>query len=249
MNVKIVFLNILILIGLFSCEKKLKDTSLEQNVHIRSEINKLTELNISIKENSKEFRELPYSFEEGYYEIYNNGTYDIVRFPYSEINKNKILNTMPGSIIGTNVGEWGGELFFRSIYGGHETYTIIKDNIVDIFRYKNGIYVLTGLSHLSISKGNIVKLKYTEEKWDVDFIIELDSCPYVKKIFEDYLYIVTSEGITVFDGNDIKEIKKGNWRYLNPQSIYINNEIIAIGLKGCIAIINKEDNKIEYFKK
>lgn len=239
---------ILFLIGLFSCKKDIKSSFFfEQNTHIWQDINKLTKLNISIKENSKEFQELSNSDE--YYKIYNNGTFDIVKQPYSKFNRNSVLNVFGGTIIGTNGGEWGGELFFRSTYGGYDTYTIILDNVVDIFWYKGSIYVLTGLSHLGVSRGNIVKLKLSEHKWEIDFTIELDSYPYVQTMFDDYLYIVTGYGITIFDGNIINEIIKGTWRYLSPQSIYMNNEIIAIGLRGCIAIVNKDNNKIEYYQK
>jgi hypothetical protein len=211
-----------------------------QNIQILPEIMGLEEFTMS----TSNLRELSNSNE--YYRIYNNGTVDIVGL-YSRLNRNSTLNVATGTIIGTDVGEWGGELFFRSISGGTITYTIIRENVVEIFRYNGSIYVLTGLYHLPL--GKLVKLEYSEEKWVVDFTIELESRPYVHTIFDDYLYIVTGDGITIFDGNNLKRIISGNWRFLIPQTIYINNEVIAIGLKGCLAIINKENNNIRYYRK
>jgi hypothetical protein len=214
-----------------------------QNIQIWPEIVGLEEITISAL-NSREI-----SSSGEYYKIYNNGTVDIVGYRLINFYGNMTFNVGDGTIIGTNVGEWGGELFFRSIYGGSTTYTIIRDNVVEIFRYKGSVYVLTGLSHLSVSRGKLVKLIYAEERWVVDLTIELDSCPYVYTIFDNYLYIVTNNGITIFDGNNIIEIISGNLRFFMPQSIYINNEIIAIGLRGCLAIVNKRNNNIRYYKK
>jgi hypothetical protein len=217
--------------------------------------NELTELNISLETLIKKLDKLSVSDDYNtieYYRIYNNGSIDIVDWADpSRSNRNNTFNVSFGTIIGTNLGEWGGELFFRSDYG-IKTYTIIRDNVVEIFMYKGDIYVLTGLSHLRSSRGKIIRLKYSEEIWVVDLTIDLESCPSSQTIFDDCLYILTEDGITIFDGNNAKKIISGKletWRYLEPKTIYINNEIIAVGLRGCIAIVDKKDNNIKYYKR
>jgi hypothetical protein len=102
-----------------------------QNTQKWIDYNGLTELNISSETYSKKLYDL--SDSNDYYRIYNNGTIDISRLPYSESDRNNVLNVAFGTIIGTNLGEWGGELFFRSFSSGVITYTIIKDNVVGIF--------------------------------------------------------------------------------------------------------------------
>ena len=139
-----------------------------------------------------------------------------------------IYETDNGKLIGTNHGEWGGKLIFKN---DTVEYTIIHENICGIVQYNNGIYVLTGLSHLRISEGKIIKIEIINGKWESTFFKEFDSSPEIYTIFENRLYIVTFDGLIIFDGDTIHQILREQfWSSLYPQSIYINEKIIAIGL-------------------
>ena len=117
-------------------------------------------------------------------------------------------------------------------------------------KFNNEIYVLTGLSHLGISEGKIHKLEIINGKWECTFSKEFNSSPEIYTIFDNKLYVVTFNGLIVFDGSNIEYLlNRQFWSSLYPQSIYINNEIIAIGMRGCIAVFNKQNNEVKCYKK
>ena len=141
----------------------------------------------------------------------------------------------------------GGELIFKT---DKDEYKILNDNICGIVNYNNEISILTGLSHLRIFNGKIVKIEKINDKWEDTFTINFNSSPEIYTIFDNKIYIVTFNGLIAFDGNNIQQILSEQfWDSLYPNSIYINKNIIAIGLRGCIAIINKKDNEIKCYYK
>jgi hypothetical protein len=81
------------------------------------------------------------------------------------------------------------------------------------------------------------------------FSIELNSSPQIYTIFNNQLYIVTNNGLIVFDGNNTQQIlSRQFWSGLYPKTIYVNDKIIAIGMRGCVAIINKENNEVKCYR-
>jgi hypothetical protein len=148
-----------------------------------------------------------------------------------------------GKLIGTNLGEFGGRLYFKN---GEQEYTIINENVCGILKFKNEIYVLTGLSHLSSSRGKIIKLKNIDNVYSVDTVIEIGA-PEVFKIYNDILYIATTRGIVSFNGeNTYTIITNLPWNNTSQSSLFINDEIMAIGLWGCI--IKIENNEIRAYR-
>ena len=225
----------LIIFLFFSC------TIYGQNMQIWPEIKGLTEFTINSM-GSKEWYGLNYSFDRHYY---------IDEFGNISIKKEEeiyqyLFEYGNGTFIGTNNGEWGGKLVFKN---KTQEYTILTENICGIINYNNGIYILTGLSHLGISEGKIIKLEIINGRWECTFFIEFNSSPEIYKIYDDKLFIVTFNGLIVFDGNNIQQLLTEQfWSSLYPKTMYVNDEIIAIGLRGCIAIINRKNNSVKYYK-
>ena len=157
------------------------------------------------------------------------------------------FETYNGILTGTSRGEWGGELTFKN---NSIEYTILNENVCGILNYKNEIYVLTGLTHLSISEGKIIKIEAINDKWEPTFSIEINNSPRTYTIFKNKLYMVTFDGLIVFDGNSIQQLLSNQfWSSLYPQSIFINDKIMAIGMRGCLAIVNKETYGVKCFRK
>jgi len=151
-----------------------------------------------------------------------------------------------GKLIGTNNGEWGGQLIFKN---DEVEYNIIDDNICGITNFKNNLYVLTGLSHMGGNEGNITKINNVNKKWIVEDIVDLETCPEIFLIFENLMYIITFDGLVLFDGIRINKILSNQfWQGLYPETMFINTEIIAIGLRGCIVIIDKNTYNIKCYK-
>jgi hypothetical protein len=213
-------------------------------ISIYPEIIGLAEFDIS--KNSEKWFELNRSYDRKYY-IDENGNITIKK---EENISEHSLEINGGRLIGTNHGEWGGNLIFEK---NGKQYPILKGNIVGLFIYKNDIYVLEGLSHLSLNSGQIIKLKkdFWQTELPIDISIKLAEAPAVYTIYKDTLYIIGSN-IIMFDGKKLTKIiqEENFWgRGLYPESIFVNDKIIAVGMRGCVAIINKEDFSVKAYKK
>jgi hypothetical protein len=224
---------------------------IKKNITKLPNLNKFTEIKLPKYIENEEYGGKEYhSFYDyiGNYYIDENGFVSI----YSKID-NSILSTLiidDSIFIGTDHGEWSGELIFKDYDNIYPLeYNIINDNIHDIFRFQNEIFVLTGLAHLGGDKGKVHKLEYKNEKWNIAKTFNLGSEPNVYKIINnDKILIVTNKGIVIFDGNNIlKNIKNGKWDYLNINSVYLNDDYIFIGARNyifSIAIKNNYKSKI-----
>jgi hypothetical protein len=43
-------------------------------------------------------------------------------------------------------------------------------------------------------------------------------------------------------------LENQKWHGLYAETIYVNDEIVAIGLRGCVAVMNRKDNKVKYYR-
>ncbi|GHV58233.1 hypothetical protein AGMMS49579_25360 [Spirochaetia bacterium] len=228
---KVKFLIILLTIG---------NIIYSQEIRIWPEITGLAEFAFPEME-SANWRALNSSREKYY--INDIGEVNITN---QRIKKPIFLEVDNGEIIGINNGEWGGKLVFKN---NDCEYDIINENVCGIFKYKNEIYILTGLAHGWSQYGKIIKLKIIDNKYTIDYVIEIDKEPQTFKIYNDIVYILTFDGLITFDGNNVVELfREQNWAHLTSYStLFISDKIIGIGLWGCIVII--ENNNIKAYKR
>jgi hypothetical protein len=66
------------------------------------------------------------------------------------------LRTNTGTLVGTDAGEWGGELVFIPQAGAAQT--LVKQNVATIFRLGDADYALTGLAHLILNDGALWRI-------------------------------------------------------------------------------------------
>ena len=64
------------------------------------------------------------------------------------------LDAFGGHLFGTNHGEWIGELMFRDSDDG-SLVTVLSENVHGIVQNPDGVFVFTGLAHLSLNEGYI----------------------------------------------------------------------------------------------
>jgi hypothetical protein len=177
--------------------------------------------------------------------IYYIDDFGAVTITTERISQPTFLKVTDGEFIGVNKGEWGGKLYFEN---DEYKYTIINENICGIFKYNNEIYVLTGLAHGFSQYGKIIKLEKIDGVYSISHTIEITKEPQLFKIYNDIVYIITYDGLITFDGKEIVEILKDQpWGSLaSYPSLFINEEIIALGLRGCIIIL--ENNNIRAYR-
>ena len=77
--------------------------------------------------------------------------------PLSVDDATHSLAALDGVLLGADRGEFGGYLAYRDRQGNVET--LLLENVHGIVENQEGIFVLTGLSHLGMSAGNLYRLK------------------------------------------------------------------------------------------
>ena len=72
------------------------------------------------------------------------------------------LEAFGGTLYGQDRGEWIGGLYFRD--QADRAYEVIDQNVHGIIRNDSGIFVFTGLAHLSLNEGYIYQLTVNSEQ-------------------------------------------------------------------------------------
>ncbi|WP_435525233.1 hypothetical protein [Chryseobacterium indoltheticum] len=128
----------------------------------------------------------------------------------------------------------------------------MSGNIVDIFKFKNKIYIAEGLAHLASSSGAIYELTKNGDKFTHRKVLNFESdAPAVIANFRDKTYMVSNKSFYELDlenGTYIKIFENQFWWALYPQSLTIFNEKnIFIGIRGGIVKINAIDRTMKFY--
>ena len=85
------------------------------------------------------------------------------------------LKTQDGWLVGSNRGEFGGELVFINNAGSRKI--LFKDNIKSIHKINQSIIVITGLSHLTHNVGRIYTITIESSQPTSELTFALDGSP------------------------------------------------------------------------
>ena len=72
------------------------------------------------------------------------------------------LEAFDGTLYGQDRGEWIGGLYFRD--QADRTYEVIDQNVHGLIRNSSGVFVFTGLAHLSLNEGYIYRLAVDSDR-------------------------------------------------------------------------------------
>lgn len=102
------------------------------------------------------------------------------------------LRVANGHLLGSDRGEWGGELVHQTAKG--TTTMLLKENVRSIHRIGDTLVAVTGLAHLSSHRGMLYRIvskadTYVTEPWRT-----LPSAPKVAGMMEDGRLFVSCEG-------------------------------------------------------
>ncbi|APY07659.1 hypothetical protein BWZ20_04800 [Winogradskyella sp. J14-2] len=176
--------------------------------------------------------------------------------PFSEFKVAEKLNNQyairavkkvnDGYLIGINKGEFGGGLWFLSL-DCKTSYEIIPyKRIHEIFEFNNKIYVLEGLSHITINNGSLLEIT-KNEKWEISKTFDLPDAPRFILKEKDNILIISSEHILSFNKYDkLNLILRApfNWALLFPSSaVVIDNDIYIAMREGILKISSFKYNR------
>jgi hypothetical protein len=189
---------------------------------------------------SDNFRKLNYS--EDFSIKLKENKIETFKTPRKKDSEFKFKN---GILIGSDNGEWGGKLIFKSV----ENETLIKEgNIISIFEYKGKIYFLEGLAHMNTNYGEIYEVEYTKNEFTYRKVLELPDEPETFEIFNNKIYIATYENFLIVENWKIEKQMKGFWGSLYPNSLIIENDNhIFMGIRGGIVELKPKDDIIKLF--
>ncbi|MGY4534538.1 hypothetical protein ACVW0Y_003679 [Pseudomonas sp. TE3786] len=114
-------------------------------------------------------------------------------------------------LAGSNRGEWGGELMLIPPKG--DAQQILKGNIRDLYKTSNGIIVVSGLSHMMSSVGEVFLIKETGASVDYSILFGLDAAPEDEWMTETgEVFITTYYGTSIIrtDGTLQRVLCKGH---------------------------------------
>ena len=200
----------------------------------------------------KKFEELELQTDE---EIMSNDGYDVL----ITVNSNTItrtdneriynseLKTKRGKIIGTNGGEWGGEIKYIPNFG--LGYDLVNKNFLGFYMIDNRAFVLTGLGHMTVDEGSIYELLYTNGRWKAEYVLDLNSEPQTYLIINNTLYVVTNKSLLLIEDNKITKsiYGKNMWNSLYPNSMIVVNSTVYFGIRGGMISVNTNNNTIERY--
>jgi len=160
------------------------------------------------------------------------------------------IKVKDGYLVGFNRGEWGGELCWFSKNGKEKDEmfgSMFSPPVVQFIKRDNKIYAITGLAHLGMSFGNIIKIEKKEKKWIAEVFLKLPDAPYAIQLdHKDNMLVFTSSGLYSIDKEanlDTLAIKISRnpeiypnpqclWCFLYPTSMVIQNDVVYVGMRG-----------------
>jgi hypothetical protein len=78
------------------------------------------------------------------------------------------IEAFGGWLLGSNRGEWGGELAFKPADG--PAVLLLEDNVIDIARMGSRFVAVTGIAHLNVSGASVYEIR-----------VETDGTPLIQK--------------------------------------------------------------------
>ena len=195
---------------------------------------------------SAEYYQLNHSKNEFEVSI-SNGVLDIKKIKSEYKCELKITG---GTLIGIDRGEWGGSLTFIPEDTTKKAVEIPMGNVKFIFKFKDKIYFIRGLAHLTTSEGAIYHLDTTNDNFTFTKLLDFDDAPEAFTIYNDKFLIATHENFYIVQ--DFKKeliFKNTFWESLYPNSIAVlDEENVFLGIRSGIVKLDLTNKTMKFYK-
>ncbi|MFD0751572.1 hypothetical protein ACFQZS_15575 [Mucilaginibacter calamicampi] len=178
----------------------------------------------------------------------NKGKLTIIKKGNENTNCNLKLSN--GTLVGIDNGEWGGQLLFKPNDGKKKNIEVHKGNIKFIFRYRDKIYFIESLAHLSISEGALFQLIPAKNGFSTTKLIDFGDAPLAFTIFNNKFLIATYDNFyTVSNFKKQLVVEKAFWDGLYPNSLAVlNDKDVFIGMRGGVAMLDLTTGSLKFYK-
>jgi hypothetical protein len=176
-----------------------------------------------------------------------NGKLDIKKV--REVNKCQ-LKIGGGILVGINRGEWGGQLTFKPDDPTKKSVDIKRGNIKFIFKFKDKVYFIEGLTHMGYSGGAIFELNTTNNSFAFTKLVDFRDAPEAFMIYNDRFFIATHENFyTVQDFKKELIFKDTFWSSLYPNSIAVlDDKNVFLGIRSGIVKLDLTTKTMKFYK-
>ncbi|MDR2875348.1 MAG: hypothetical protein LBV44_05405 [Methylobacillus sp.] len=164
--------------------------------------------------------------------------------------KQRTLEIADGTLVGTDRGEWGGNLVFNAKDASKKAVEIKRGNIKFIFRFQGKIYFIEGLAHLGINEGALYRLDISNGQFTHTKLVTFDDAPQAYAIHGNRLLIATFEGFYVIDNFKKTPIfEDAFWSSLYPTSVAVlDDENVFMGIRGGIVKIDLTRKTMKFYR-
>lgn len=154
-----------------------------------------------------------------------------------------------GTLVGIDRGEWGGQLSFKPEDTTKKSVAIKRGNIKFIFKFKDKIYFIEGLAHMSYSGGALFELNTTSKHFTFTKLVDFNDAPEAFAIYNGKFLIATYENFYIVQ--DFKKelvFKEVFWSGLYPNSIaVIDDKNVFLGMRSGIVRLNLATKTMKFY--
>ncbi|MFD1255588.1 hypothetical protein ACFQ3S_02165 [Mucilaginibacter terrae] len=128
---------------------------------------------------------------------------------------------------------------------------IIKNgNVKDIFTYRDSIYFMEGLAHLSLSYGAIYKINFRNDSINGILMQKYNEAPMALAVHQNVIYLATNRCFYMIENWQQTEIfKELSWYGFHPNSVAVKDKKhIYVGITGGYIEINAQSKKLTFYK-
>ncbi len=141
-----------------------------------------------------------------------------------------------GYIVGFDAGEHGGALWWFT-QAGDKRVQLADGNIVGLTELRVGVVALSGLAHLGMSEGKILRVTRDRESWSAAPWIDMHGAveAFVRESAESMLVLSTTGLDRVTACGDVTRIATTNYDVLYPTSIAVDpSGVVYVGMRQFI---------------
>jgi hypothetical protein len=147
--------------------------------------------------------------------------------------RRRALAVNGGFLVGFDAGEFGGALFWFNETGDKRV-QLADVNIIGITELRVGVVALSGLAHMGMSEGKLLRVSRTRDTWSAAPWIDMHGAveAFVRESSESMLVLSTTGLDRVTACGDVLRLATTNYDVLYPSSMAVDAKgVVYVGMR------------------